>query len=168
MKVSVLGAGAIGSMLGGLLARDAPDVEVVLVARGDHGRVLAERGTVRLDGPWGRCDVPIASSSDPAAVAGSQFVFITVKSQDTEPRSPRPRPIGATRPSSRSRTASTIIGCPRSSSRQRLVMGMTATNMALVEPGRVSLQLGRCDRFRTAVGHESRGDMTASAAAARC
>ena len=27
MKVSVLGAGAIGSMLGGLLARDAPDVE---------------------------------------------------------------------------------------------------------------------------------------------
>ena len=76
MKVSVLGAGAIGSMLGGLLARDATDVEVVLIARGEHGRVLAERGTIILDTPAGRDEVPVASSSDVAAIAGSQFVLV--------------------------------------------------------------------------------------------
>jgi ketopantoate reductase len=42
MKISVLGARAIGPMLGGLLQHDAPDLEVVLIARGEHGRVLGK------------------------------------------------------------------------------------------------------------------------------
>jgi len=53
MKISVLGAGAIGSTLGGLLQHDAPDLEVVLIARGEHGRVLGERGSLLMDGRWG-------------------------------------------------------------------------------------------------------------------
>ena len=83
MKVSVLGAGAIGSMIGGLLAQDAPDVEVVLVARGEHGRKIAERGAIALEGPWGRRDVRVAVSEETAAIRGSEFVFVTTKSQDT-------------------------------------------------------------------------------------
>ena len=49
---------------------------------------------------------------------------------------------------------------------QRLVMGMTATNMALVEPGRVSLQLGGATVVGPPAGHGTDADMTASAAAA--
>jgi 2-dehydropantoate 2-reductase len=142
MKVSVLGAGAIGSMLGGLLQHDAPDLDVMLIVRGEHGRVIGERGTLLLDGPWGTREVPIHSSFDPCAVAGSQFVFVTVKSQATEEaaRAAAPHWAGAT-----------VVSIQNGINDQRLaplvepgrlVMGMTATNMATVEPGRVSLQLG--------------------------
>src|SRR5690606_13163182 len=80
----VLGAGAIGSMFGGLLQQKAPDVEVLLVARGEHGRVLGERQAIMLVGPWGRHSVPIRSTTDVADIAGSDFVLVTVKSQATE------------------------------------------------------------------------------------
>jgi 2-dehydropantoate 2-reductase len=165
MKVSVLGAGAIGSMLGGLLARDGGDVEVTLVARGEHARVLAERGTVRLDGPWGTFDVPIATSSDPAAVAGSDFVLITVKSQDTESAAAAAAPhwgdatvVSIQNGINDHRLAPFVAP-------ERLTMGMTATNMALVEPGRVGLQLGGATVMGPPVGRAT-ADMTASQAAA--
>ena len=166
MKVSVLGAGAIGSMLGGLFARDAPDVEVLLVARGEHGRVIAERGTILLDGPWDTCEVPIQSSADPAAVAGSQFVFLTVKSQDTESAASAAAPHWGD---------ATVVSIQNGINDdrlapyvepQRLVMGMTATNMALTEPGRVSLQLGGATVFGPSVNESARADMTNSEATA--
>jgi 2-dehydropantoate 2-reductase len=142
MKVSVLGAGAIGSMLGGLLQRDAPDLEVLLIVRGEHGRAIGERGAIRLDGPWGTRDVPIASSQEVAAIAGSDVVLVTVKSQDTEEIARLAAPhLGD----------ATVVSIQNGINDARLathidprqtVMGMTATNMATVEPGRVSLQLG--------------------------
>ena len=125
----------------------------MLIARGEHGRVIAERGTILFDGPWGTREVPIASSSDPGRVAGSQFVLVTVKSQDTEcGRERRCATLGRCRRSFRFRTASTTTGSPTYVEPQRLVMGMTATNMALVEPGRVSLQLGGATIFGPPVG----------------
>jgi 2-dehydropantoate 2-reductase len=142
MKVSVIGAGAIGAMVGGLLRRDAADLEVQLIVRGEHGRVVGERGSIRLDGPWGTAEVPIASNTDIAAIAGSEVVIITVKSQDTESAAQTAAPFldGATVVSIQNginggRLATHIDPA-------QLVMGMTATNMAVVEPGRVSLQLG--------------------------
>ena len=138
------------------LARDAPDVEVLLVARGEHGRVIAERGTILLDGPWGTREVPIAASADPAAIAGSQFVLVTVKSQDTESAASAAAPhwgdatvVSIQNGINDHRLAPFVE--PR-----RLVMGMTATNMALVEPGRVSLQLGGATIFGPPVGRATR------------
>lgn len=166
MKVSVLGAGAIGSMIGGLLAQDATDVEVLLVARGEHGRRIAERGAIALDGPWGRRDVRVAVSDDPAAICDSQYVLITTKSQDTEEAAAAAAPYWG---------SATIISIQNgiNDSRllkfvepHRLVMGMTATNMALVEPGRVSLQLGGATIFGPPAGALATG-MTASDAAAK-
>lgn len=142
MKVSVLGAGAIGSMIGGLLAADAPGVEVFLIARGEHGRRIKERGAISLEGPWGRRDVRITASDDPADIRDSQFVLVTTKSQDTE---------AAAQAAALHWGDATIVSIQNgiNDSRlarfvepRRLVMGMTATNIALVEPGRVSLQLG--------------------------
>lgn len=142
MKVSVLGAGAIGSMIGGLLAHDASDVEVVLIARGAHGRKIGERGAIALEGPWGRRDVRVAVSDDSTAVRDSDFVLITTKSQDTEAAAAGAAPHweGATIVSIQNGINDSRL--LKYVEPRRLVMGMTATNMALVEPGRVSLQLG--------------------------
>jgi 2-dehydropantoate 2-reductase len=167
MKVSVLGAGAIGSMIGGLLAHDASDVEVLLVARGAHGRKIAQRGTIALDGPWGRRDVRIAVSDDPAAIRGSQFVFVTTKSQDTEAAAEAAAPHWGD---------ATIVSIQNGINDQRLarfveprrlVMGMTATNIAMVEPGRVSLQLGGATIVGPPALPSAANDLSASEAAAK-
>jgi 2-dehydropantoate 2-reductase len=166
MKVSVLGAGAIGSMLGGLLARDARDVEVVLIARGEQGRVLAERGTILLDTLTGRSEVPITCSADVAAIAGSQFVVVTVKSQDTQSAAAAAEPHWGD---------ATIVSIQNGINDQRLakfveprrlVMAMTATNMALAEPGHVREQLGGATIFGPPAGQDA-VSMAASEAAAR-
>jgi 2-dehydropantoate 2-reductase len=154
MKVSVLGAGAIGSMLGGLLAHDAPDVEIVLIARGEHGRVISDRGTIILDGPWGMREVSIATSSDPTAVAGSQFVLFTVKSQDTEAAANAAAPHWGDALVVSIQNGINDHRFARHVPPERLVMGMTATNVALVEPGRVSLQLGGATIVGPPVGSE--------------
>ena len=141
MKVSVLGAGAIGSMLGGLLQHDAPDLEVVLIVRGEHGRVIHQRGSVLLDGPWGSREVRIGSSFDPADIADSQFLLVTVKSQHTD---------DAMRAAASHLADAIVISIQNGINDHRLapyvpgprlVMGMTATNMAMVEAGKISLQL---------------------------
>jgi 2-dehydropantoate 2-reductase len=166
MKVSVLGAGAIGSMLGGLLAHDAPETEVLLVGRGEHARILSERGTIVLDGPWGRWAVPVRCSTDPAAVTGSDFVLVTVKSHDTQAAAAAAAPHWG---------KATIVSIQNGINDHRLspfvdptrlVMGMTATNMALAEPGRVSLQLGGATIFGPAAGHESADSLRAAETAA--
>ncbi len=53
MKVSVLGAGAIGSMIGGLIKHHDPSIDVTLIVRGEHGRKMNEQASVKLDGAWG-------------------------------------------------------------------------------------------------------------------
>lgn len=141
MKVSVLGAGAIGSMIGGLLKKHAPDIDVLLIMRGGHGRVVGERGAVLLIGPWGRHSVPIRSTTNVAEIAGSDIVLLTVKSQATEE---------AARTAQTHWQDATVVSIQNGINDHvlaplvapdKLVMGMTATNMALLEPGEVSLQL---------------------------
>lgn len=152
MKVSIVGAGAVGSLFGGLLRRDAPDIDVTLIGRGVHGRALVERQAVTLDGAWGTFDVPIHASFDPADAAGSDFVFLTVKSQATveAARAAEPYWSGATIVSIQNGINDhwlTPLVEPR-----RLVMGVTATNIAVVAPGRVSLQLGGATILGPAAG----------------
>lgn len=141
MKVSVLGAGAIGSMLGGLIQHHSPQWNVVLIARGQHGQAMCRRGAVRLEGPWGSWEVPIQASQDVADLAGSDCILVTVKSQDLKAA------LGAASPYfGESLVASIQNGIndevlSRFVPPGRSVMGMTATNMAIVEAGVVSLQL---------------------------
>ena len=127
---------------------------------------MDERGAVRLDGPWGTREVPIAPSADPAAVAGSDFVLITVKSQDTELAAAAAAPHWGN---------AIIVSIQNGINDHRLApfvepgrltMGMTATNMALVEPGHVSLQLGGATVLGPPVGRAATADMMASNAAA--
>ncbi len=61
----VIGAGAVGGTVGGVLARSGADV--VLVGRGEHARALAEKGLV-LRTPDGVFEIPVAAAGDPAEV----------------------------------------------------------------------------------------------------
>ncbi len=76
MKVAIVGAGAIGGLLGAHLARSGE--EVVLIARGAHLAAMRERGvTVRRAGE--EFTAHPDCSDDVGAVAGAEAVFITLK-----------------------------------------------------------------------------------------
>lgn len=142
MKVSVLGAGAIGSMLGGLLQHHQPEVEVVLIGRGEHGQAVARTGRLRLDGPWGTRSVAVRMTDDVAALAGSDFVLLTVKSHaaDAALRAARDYLGEALVVAIQNGVNDEIL--LRHVPPERLVVGMTAMNVAVFEPGRASLQFG--------------------------
>jgi 2-dehydropantoate 2-reductase len=81
LKVTVMGAGAVGCYFGGMLARAGH--AVTLVARPQHVEAIARDGlrmeTVQFDER-----VKLAATSDPASVAGADVVLFSVKSTDTE------------------------------------------------------------------------------------
>jgi 2-dehydropantoate 2-reductase len=82
MRFVVVGAGAVGGVVGGRLAQHGADV--VLVARGEHGRVIAERGlTIESGDGSARVDVPVAASVNDVAFTRDDVVLLAVKSQDT-------------------------------------------------------------------------------------
>jgi len=80
-RIAVLGAGAVGSYFGGLLARaGAP---VTLIGRPQHVEALRRDGLL-LDTLAFRERVPVAASTEVADVSGAEFVLFCVKSGDTE------------------------------------------------------------------------------------
>ena len=84
MKVLVLGAGAVGGLLGGTLAIGGADV--TLVARGARGRTLAAQG-LRLgrDGESRHLDLPVVESVADAATQGPfDAVLLTLRGMDLE------------------------------------------------------------------------------------
>jgi 2-dehydropantoate 2-reductase len=147
MRITVLGAGAIGSLLGGLLQADVPDVDVTLVARGRHGAVMESRKSVMVDDGRDSREIPVRCTSDISAAAGSQVVLLTVKSHDTESLMQSvQRYLGdAVLVSIQNGINDTALS--QYASADRLVMGVTAINVYVSEPGRVSLQLGGATAF---------------------
>jgi 2-dehydropantoate 2-reductase len=79
-RIVVVGAGAIGASLGALLFEVG--VDCVLVARGEHGRAMAERGLdIRLPQGARTVRVPIAEQ---AVASHDDLVFLTTMGQDTD------------------------------------------------------------------------------------
>lgn len=76
MTVAIVGAGAIGGLLGAHLARSGQDV--VLIARGAHLAAMKSKGlTVREAG--GEFTVQPSCTDDMGAIGEAEFVFITLK-----------------------------------------------------------------------------------------
>jgi 2-dehydropantoate 2-reductase len=75
MRIGIVGAGGVGGLIAGLLARAGHDV--VVVARGEAREAIAARG-LRVDSPLGAFSarVEIASAAEPAAL---EAVLIAVK-----------------------------------------------------------------------------------------
>lgn len=93
MKVAVMGAGAVGSYYGGLLARAVPGAghTVTLIARPAHVEAINRAG-LRLETQGFDEQVRLHASSDPAAVAGADLVLFSVKSGATEEAGAQIRP----------------------------------------------------------------------------
>jgi 2-dehydropantoate 2-reductase len=79
MRVTVIGAGAVGGVLAALLDRAGHDVSVV--ARGEHAAAIAERG-LHVTGGWGewRADVPLATPDSAGAV---DLLVLATKAHDS-------------------------------------------------------------------------------------
>ncbi|HEU5434316.1 MAG TPA: 2-dehydropantoate 2-reductase [Thermomicrobiales bacterium] len=82
-RITVVGAGALGSLIAGRLSRSAAPV-ILLNRRSPHLDRIRAAGLVLVapDGSGERIDVPI--SSDPAAVADASFVIVAVKTWATD------------------------------------------------------------------------------------
>lgn len=84
MKFLVFGAGAIGSVVGGFLAKAGHDV--TLIGREQHIKSIANNG-LRIDGIWGKqliAGKKFAGLFTKAAAHNYDYVLITVKAYDTE------------------------------------------------------------------------------------
>jgi len=83
VRFVVLGAGAVGGVVGGRLFQYGQDV--VLIARGEHGQVTAKNG-LTLASAQGVVTLPIPVAASPDAVdwSAGDVVLLAVKSQDTE------------------------------------------------------------------------------------
>ena len=81
MKFVILGAGALGSIIGGHLARAGQDVTII--ARGQRAASLERHGIVLT----GLADftAPVAVATDPRTVSEADVLVVAVKTYDTEP-----------------------------------------------------------------------------------
>jgi 2-dehydropantoate 2-reductase len=76
MRVAIVGAGAIGGLLGAHLSRSGEDV--ILIARGPHLAAMRSRGvTVRSSG--GEFNARPECTDDVGAIASADVVFLTLK-----------------------------------------------------------------------------------------
>lgn len=82
MKIAVLGAGAIGSLIGGLLKKSGEEVYLVDI-QSDHVEAINERGL--LISQEGKDDEKIAipATTDPSSVGVVDIVILMTKTQDT-------------------------------------------------------------------------------------
>lgn len=79
----VIGGGAVGGALAAQLVPAGHDV--VLVARGEHGRAVAEHGlVVRRPGGVDVVRVPVAAGPDEVSLRPDDVLLLTVKTQDAE------------------------------------------------------------------------------------
>jgi 2-dehydropantoate 2-reductase len=79
-RISVMGAGAVGSFFGGMLARAGLDV--TLIARGEHLAALTRDGLF-LDSKHFQERIRVRASGDPAAVRDAEMVLFAVKTTGT-------------------------------------------------------------------------------------
>jgi 2-dehydropantoate 2-reductase len=82
MRFVVVGAGAVGGVVGGRLAQHGHDV--VLVARGDHGTAIATDGLlVRSPDDEVRVPVPVVAHPSELELGEDDVLLLAVKGQDT-------------------------------------------------------------------------------------
>lgn len=81
MKICVIGAGAMGSVYGGLLARAGSEVHLVDVWREDVEAI--NRDGVQLEGVLGKLRIPVAASEQPPAGMNADVAMIWTDANNT-------------------------------------------------------------------------------------
>jgi 2-dehydropantoate 2-reductase len=82
LKIAVMGAGGLGSFLGGALARSGEDV--TLVTRQDHLRAIRDRALIVESLALGKFELRVKATDKPADIGPVDLVLFCVKSYDTE------------------------------------------------------------------------------------
>jgi 2-dehydropantoate 2-reductase len=91
MRIAIVGAGGVGGLLAGLLARSG--AEVVVVARGAQLQAIRERG-IRVDSPLGAFTARVvAAAEDPSALGRADAVLLAVKAWQVAELAPRLAPL---------------------------------------------------------------------------
>lgn len=90
MKFAIVGAGAIGGLLGAKLARAGHEVH--LIARGKHLAAIREKG-LRLRSPSGEFTVFPRATEDPAEIGAADVVIISLKAHSLPEIAPRLTPL---------------------------------------------------------------------------
>jgi 2-dehydropantoate 2-reductase len=137
MKITIIGAGAMGCLFGGLLGEQGMDVHLVDV-RGEQVAALNERGlTIRYEGV--ERIVSVRAVTDPAAIPGTDLAVIFVKHAQTE---------------TAARTAGRLLGCNGYAltlqngmgnaeiiadvlGKERVLCGTTAQGAMVLGPGKI-------------------------------
>lgn len=81
LPVAVVGAGALGCLFGGMLARAG--AQVTLIGRAGHVAAVRRDG-LRFESRGQMTIIPVAATEDIAAVGGARLVLFCVKSADTD------------------------------------------------------------------------------------
>jgi 2-dehydropantoate 2-reductase len=82
MRIGVIGAGGIGGLYGGLLARAGHDVG--FLARGPHLEQIQRKGLEIRSAAFGTFTVQARASSDPRELGRSELVLFAVKTYDLD------------------------------------------------------------------------------------
>jgi 2-dehydropantoate 2-reductase len=91
MRIAIAGAGGVGGLLGGLLARAGH--EVAVLARGAHAESIRRDG-LRIASPLGSFTARFAAvSEDPAALGPAEAVLVAVKAWQVKELAPRLAPL---------------------------------------------------------------------------
>lgn len=83
MDVLIAGAGSLGSVYGGFLARAGHDVQ--LLARQAHAEAVTARGGVEVHSPEETFLAPVRATADPAAVQAVDTLILLCKAPDSGP-----------------------------------------------------------------------------------
>lgn len=90
MRIAIVGAGGVGGLLAGLLARAGADV--VVVARGAHGEAIRRSG-LRVDSPLGVFTARVATVEEPEGAGPAEAVLVAVKAWQVAEVAPRLLPL---------------------------------------------------------------------------
>ena len=139
MRIAVVGAGAVGSVYGALLARSGHEVTLVDVAT-EQVDAINRDGIVLAGAGGDEPSVPAAASTDAAAVRGAEAVLVLVKAYATgaAARSLAPHlgedAIAVTLQNGlgNDRALAAVLGP------ERVVAGATTVGAELLGPGRVA------------------------------
>lgn len=82
-RVAIMGAGAIGSAIGGMIAKSGQGIEVTLVGRDPRIKAIRKNG-LRITGIWGEHIVTNLNAVTSPPHKDYDIIFLTVKSYDTK------------------------------------------------------------------------------------
>src|SRR5713101_9705532 len=158
MRVAVIGAGGIGGLYGGLLARAGHDVS--FLARGAHLRAIQAHGLEVRSAEFGTFKVPGVASDDPTDLGQADLVLFAVKTYDLDQAAQAAKHVLAPHASlltfqnglDAADQVAAIVG------KEHVLIGTTALETTILEPG----VIGHLSKFHFVTVSALDGPPTAS------